>query len=79
MYCARSEWGKLKYAHEYYGGLYVLERRFVRAVEATLPMSQTEEEEANGRVLTGLALAGLAGAALVEWAQDMQHGAPVAA
>ena len=46
------------------------------ASEATLPMSQTEEE-ADGRVQQ--APAGLAGAALLECAQEAQHGAAVAA
>ena len=40
-------------------------------------MSQTKEEESNGRVQQ--APAGLAGAALLEWAREAQHGAPVAA
>ena len=73
-YCTLLESGQRKYANEYYGELCVSKRRYVRASDATLPMSQTTEEGATGSV--GQAPVGLAGTALLAWSQEAQHGAP---
>ena len=68
------KWGHREYAHAYYNEFFAPKRRYVRAVAATLPMSQTTEEGATGSVRQ--APVELAGAALLASSQETQHGAP---